>query len=65
MDIIRFFDGEELIGCFSYDNIIVPHLGSDIVVNDKRYFVIDVLITYEEGMGQHVDVVTERINELD
>ena len=65
MHTIRFFDDggifiEELV----YHNVIVPHLGSDVVVDDKRYFVTDVLITYE-GDQQYVDVTVEHVNELD
>lgn len=65
MDIIRFFEGDQVVACFHYDSVIVPHLGADIVVNDKRYFVTDVMITYQEGRGQLVDVVMEYVNELD
>mgnify|MGYP006886772889 FL=1 len=65
MHTIRFFDdGGIFLEEFAYNNAIVPHLGSDVVVNDMRYFVTDVLITYE-GDQQCVDVTVERINELD
>ena len=49
---------------FAYHTAIVPHLGADVVVDDLRYFVTDVLITYE-GDQQYVDVTVERVNELD
>ena len=64
MHTIRFFDGGGVSEEFAYHNAIVPHLGADIVVDDLRYFVTDVLITYE-GDQQYVDVTVERVNELD
>ena len=65
MHTIRFFDdGGVFIEEFAYHNAIVPHLGADVVVDDMRYFVTDVLITYE-GDQQYFDVTVERVNELD
>ena len=65
MHTIRFFDdGGVFIEELANHNAIVTHLGADVVVDDLRYFVTDVLITYE-GDQQYVDVTVERVNELD
>nr|DAV08932.1 MAG TPA: hypothetical protein [Caudoviricetes sp.] len=42
--------------------MIIPHLGSDVVISDRRYFVTDVLIQYLENETV-VDVIVERVNE--
>lgn len=65
MHTVRFFDDNgSFIEELTYHNLIVPHLGADVVVNDARYFVTDILITYE-GDQQYVDVTVEKVNELD
>lgn len=42
--------------------MIIPHLGSDVVISDRRCFVTDVLIQYLENETV-VDVIVERVNE--
>lgn len=61
---IRFYEEctNEPIYLTSIKSQIIPHLGSDIVVLDKRYFVTDVLIVYED-YGTYVDVTLEKVDE--
>ena len=42
--------------------MIIPHLGSDVVISDRRYFATDVLIQYMEDKTV-VDVIVEKVDE--
>ena len=61
---IRFYEENEHEPMYltSIKSQIIPHLGSDIVVLDKRYFVTDVLIVYED-FNTYVDVTLEKVDE--
>ena len=65
MDKMRFFidsdKTEKLIYSFNSNNLIVPHLGADVIVNDKIYYVTDVVVAYDDD-AQSVDVMVEEVN---
>ena len=62
-DKIRFFENDNKLPFLAeFDAMIIPHLGSDVVISDRRYFVTDVLIQYLENETV-VDVIVERVNE--
>ncbi len=64
MNSIRFYEYCEPENKFLWevDSIVVPHIGSDIIINDKRWFVLDILTTYEKN-GTMVDIVLEKIDD--
>ena len=45
-----------------YNSYMIPHLGSDIKLNGMKYFVIDIIIDYE-NLGTCVDITLEKVNE--
>lgn len=65
MDNMRFFincdEAGKLIYSFDSNHLVVPHLGADVIVNDKIYYVTDVVIAYD-GDKQSVDVMVEEVN---
>lgn len=64
MNKIRFYEYAEPEPKFMYEieSSVVPHIGSDIILGDKKWFVLDILITYETGYTQ-VDITMEEIEE--
>ena len=62
-DKIRFFENDNKLPFLAeFDSMIIPHLGSDVVISDRRYFVTDVLIQYMEDKTV-VDVIVEKVDE--
>lgn len=53
----------QLTELYETQSLAIPHMGSDIVIFDKRYFVIDVLITYFDDLTTQVDITCERVYE--
>lgn len=64
MNSIRFYEYCEPENKFLWkvDSVVVPHIGSDIIIKDVKWFVLDVLTTYEENETK-VDIVLEKIDE--
>lgn len=64
--VLRFYEQDmsgQLTELYETQSLAIPHMGSDIVIFDKRYFVIDVLITYFEDLTTQVDITCERVYE--
>lgn len=64
--VLRFYEQDmsgQLTELYETQSLSIPHMGSDIVIFDKRYFVIDVLITYFDDLTTQVDITCERVYE--
>lgn len=67
MNTIKFYEGgKSFLISYEYENIIVPHIGTDIVICEPEawYYVTDVSIIYK-GDQQTAIVSVKKINELD
>ena len=63
MHVIKFYEGgKDFLVSYEYDNIVVPHIGTDILICDpqKWYYVTDVSIIYERNQ-QTIMVSVEEI----
>ena len=62
-DKIRFFENDDKLTFLAeFDSKMIPHLGSDVVIFDRRYFVTDVLIQYMDNETV-ADVTVEKVDE--
>lgn len=63
--VLKFYEEDktgQLLQFYETASLAIPHMGSDVIIFDKRYFVTDILITYFDDMTQ-VDVTVERVYE--
>lgn len=44
-------------------NPILPHIGADIIIEGKRYFVVDIVIEYISSNTTHITIMVDDINE--
>jgi len=65
MNTIQFRDKDDkCLATKDYSFLVVPHIGTDVYFDLKRYFVTDVRVAYKKDR-QFVIVNVEEINELD
>lgn len=60
--LLRFFEINNDFVVYETESTVLPHLGTDIIINDKPYMVTDIVIVYCEN--SYADITMERINEF-
>ena len=64
--ILKFYERDasnQLLQFYETASLAIHHMGSDVVIFDKRYFVTDILITYFDDYTTQVDITVERVYE--